>query len=184
MKSRTLADNVAQLQIWSNCALRSGWSAPSRVFLLACRPKPSFFSRRPTSFCPATKPRAANAADKCRWLLLTQRSGASGSPRIEGSTKSFNASKSPGCVSVAGLLPPPGLRTRAPNDAQPRPKSIKPRPIVLRAIPVATDTAAIPPRPAARASPAAKRRRSRSVRKGSRASKRDLMAVISTIPEM
>ena len=59
------------------------------------------------------KPRSASAAERSRWLLLTHRKGASGSPRIDGSTRSFKASKIPGCVSVAGFCPPPIRRTRS-----------------------------------------------------------------------
>ena len=35
-------------------------------------------------------------ADRWRWLRLTHRNAASGSPRIDGSTSSFKASKIPG----------------------------------------------------------------------------------------
>jgi hypothetical protein len=45
-------------------------------------------------------------------------------------------------------------------------RSAKPRPMVLRAIPVVRETATIPPRPAARASQAANKRRSLSLRNG------------------
>ncbi len=51
----------------------------------------------------AMKPRLASAAERWRWLRLTHRNGASGSPRIDGSTSSFRASKIPGCVSIAGF---------------------------------------------------------------------------------
>ena len=89
----------------SNCALRSGWPVPSRVFALACRLKPRRFSSRPTSFWPARKPKSASAADRWRWLLLTHSKAASGSPRTADCTKSFKVSRGPGCVSVAGLPP-------------------------------------------------------------------------------
>ena len=62
----------------SNWALRSGWLAPSRVLLLACRLKPRRRSKRPTSFWPAVKPRSASAADRWRWLLLTHSKGSLG----------------------------------------------------------------------------------------------------------
>jgi len=52
----------------------------------------------------------------------------------------------------------------------------------LRAIPVARDTATTPPCPAARASPAANNRRSRSSRTCSSASKLTLMASMSITP--
>src|ERR1700733_12777127 len=110
------------------------------------------------------KPRLASAAERWRWLRLTQRNAASGSPRIDGSASSFKASKIPGCVSIAGFCPPPLRRTRSLHRPAPDRRSAKPRPMVLRAIPVVRETAAIPPRPAARASLAANRRRSLSLR--------------------
>jgi hypothetical protein len=91
----------------------------------------------PTSFWPALKPKSASAADRWRWLLLTHSKAASGSPRIADCTKSFKVSRSPGCVSVAGLPPPPRRRTRELNITAPERKSARPRSIVLRAIPVA-----------------------------------------------
>jgi hypothetical protein len=166
----------------SNCAFRSGWLVPSRVFALACRLKPRRFSSRPTNFWPALKPNSASAADKWRWLLLTHSKAASGSPRIEDCTKSFKVSKRPGCISVAGLPPPPRRRMRVLDITAPERRSARPRSIVLRAIPVARDTATIPPCPAARASPAANNRRSLSSSTGSSASKRALMAAVSIIP--
>src|SRR5580700_2749923 len=110
--------------------------------------------------------RLASAAERWRWLRLTHRNAASGSPRIDGSTSSFKASKIPGCVSIAGFCPPPLRRTRSPHRTAPDRRSARPRPMVLRAIPVVCETAAIPPRPAARASLAANRRRSLSLRNG------------------
>ena len=91
----------------------------------------------------------------------------------------FKASRSPGWDSVAGLLPPPCRRTRVLHITAPDRRSDRPRPMVLRAIPVACVTAAMPPRPAARASLAANRRRPLSSRIGSRAAKRALMAARS-----
>jgi hypothetical protein len=90
-------------------------------------------------------PCSASAADKGRWLVLTHSSAASGSPRMEDCTNACKASRSPGWVSVAGLLPPPTRRTRSPSRAAR--KSARPHPIVLRAMPVARDTAATPPPP-------------------------------------
>src|SRR5271166_1487145 len=167
--------------MYSNCASRSGWLTPSRVLLFACRLKPRRRSRRPTNFWPAMKPRSASAADRRRWLLLTHRKAASGSPRIDDCTSSFNASKSPGWVSIAGLLPPPRRRTRPPNCSAPASRSARPRPMVLRATPVARETSATPPRPAARASQAANRRLSFSFRTGESASKRAVIAAVSII---
>src|SRR5580692_6309422 len=62
--------------------------------------------------------------------------------------------------------PPPLRRTRSLHRIAPDRRSAKPRPMVLRAIPVVRETATIPPRPAARASQAANKRRSLSLRNG------------------
>ena len=168
---------VSSALMCSNWALRSGWLAPSRVLALACRLKPSRCSRRPTSFWPALKPRSASVADRWRWLLLTHSKAASGSPRIDDCTRSRSAAKSPGCVSIAGLRPPPARRTRPPSAAVPARRSARPRPMVLRAIPLARETAVTPPRPAARASLAANKRRPLSSRDRASTSKRTLIAV-------
>ena len=68
------------------------------------------------------KPRLASAAERWRWLRLTHRNAASGSPRIDGSTSSFRASKIPGCVSIAGFCPPPLRRTRSAASHRPGPE--------------------------------------------------------------
>src|SRR5829696_7708359 len=92
----------------SNWASRSGWLAPSRVLRLACRLNPRRGSSRPTSFCPAAKPRSAKAADRWRWLLLTHRNGASGSPRIDsGSPRIVTPDR--GLHQVVQRLEKPGL---------------------------------------------------------------------------
>jgi hypothetical protein len=166
----------------SNWALRSGWLGPSRVLRLACRLKPSRRSRRPTSFWPAAKPRSVSARARWRWLVLTHSKAASGSPRMADCTSSPRASSRPGCVSTAGLRPPPGRRTRLPRSSRPRRSSARPRPMVLRATRVAVATAVTPPRPAARASLAVNRRRPRSSRNGAIASKRVRMPEISITP--
>ena len=64
---------------------------------------------------------------------LTHRNAASGSPRIDGSTSSFKASKIPGWISIAGFCPPPAgepARCTAPPPAR---RSARPRPMVLQA---------------------------------------------------
>src|SRR5262249_33786214 len=94
-------------------------------------------------------------------------------------TISSSAASSPGCVLSASLRPPPLRRMRPLGSFLPPRNSIRPRPMVLRAIPVASATAAMPPRPAACASLAATRRRSRSSRNGATASKRALIAAAS-----
>ena len=60
---------------------------------------------------------------------------------------------------MAGLRPPPGRRTRPGPGEPPRSSSAIPLRIVSKAIPVARAVAAIPPRPADRASAAAHNRR-------------------------
>ena len=122
---------------------------------------------------------SANVADKWRWLLLTHIKAASGSPRMDDCTNSFKAARIPGCVSIAGLPPPPCRRTRMLDITAPERRSARPRSIVLRARPVARDTATTPPRPAARASLAANNRRPFSSSDSARASNRALMAEIS-----
>lgn len=76
--------------------------------------------------------------------------------RVLGSTIVSRSEIHVGSASVSALRPPPARRTPpfALSDALPR-NSSRPRPIVLRAIPVASETAAIPPHPAASASDAA-----------------------------
>ena len=115
-------------------------------------------------------------------ISLTHSKAASGSPRMADCTSSLRASSRPGCVSTAGLRPPPGRRMRLPRSSRPRRSSARPRPMVLRATRVAVATAVTPPRPAARASLAVNRRRPRSSRNGAIASKRVRMPEISITP--
>src|SRR6202051_964903 len=71
------------------------------------------------------KRRLASAAERWRWLRLTHRNAASGSPRIDGSTSSFRASKIPDCISIAGFCPPPLRRTRSLHRTAPDLRSAK-----------------------------------------------------------
>jgi hypothetical protein len=87
-----------------------------------------------------------------------------GSPRSLGETSASKSSSSVAFVATRDLRPPPGRRTRSDDSPDAQASSFKPRPIVLAAIPVARETPAMPPYPAARASPAAKDRRPRSSR--------------------
>src|SRR5207342_3213174 len=115
---------------------------------------------------------------RLRRLLAVHNSGAIGSPRAVGSTRSFRSESKLGSVTTSGRRPPPLRRTRsgpAIGAASPR-SSASPRSIVLRATPVIRDTAVTPPCPAASASAAANRRRPRSFRIGSSASWRSLIA--------
>ena len=67
---------------------------------------------------------------------------------------------------VSGFLPPPGLRNRSGSSSGNRSSSLIPAWMVVLDIPVASATRAMPPRPIARASTAAQRRRVRSSSKG------------------
>jgi hypothetical protein len=82
-----------------------------------------------------------------------------------------------GPLTIAGLRPAPGRRTRC--DGSSCANSFKPRPIVLGAMPVAIATAAMPPYPAANASAAATRRRPRSSRNGATVENRSRMGSTS-----
>src|SRR5215475_14278198 len=84
-------------------------------------------------------------------------------------------------VVLSGLRPPPGRRTR-PSDISFRRSSASPRPMVLRARPVARITALTPPRPAAIASAAPKRRRPLSSNFGESVSYRSRIADSSITP--
>src|SRR5579859_555955 len=110
-------------------------------------------------------------------------SGAIGSPRVTGSTRSCRSGNSVGSIVVSGLRPPPGRRTRSRGGGGASPhNSFNARPMMLHARPVILATAMTPPRPALRASAAAKRRRPLSSRSGSSASKRCLIAASSITP--
>jgi hypothetical protein len=91
-----------------------------------------------------------------RRLRLVQSSGAVGSPRVVGSTRAFRSASRVASVSVSFFRPPPGRRTRFTSISVAESNSAKPRSIVLRASPVIRDNANTPPRPAVRASAAAK----------------------------
>src|SRR6516164_8174637 len=94
-----------------------------------------------------------------RTLLHVHCSGDCGSPRLSGSTSARKSSSRLVSVTLSGLRPPPGRRTQPASGVSSRRSSASPRPIVLRARPVARITALTPPRPAAIASAAPKRRR-------------------------
>src|ERR1700683_610461 len=68
------------------------------------------------------KPRLASAAERWRWLRLTHRNAASGSPRIDGSTSSFAAPHRPGpearqAAAYGAAGNPGGLRSRGNSAA-------------------------------------------------------------------
>src|SRR5436309_3286751 len=90
---------------------------------------------------------AAAEAQALGWRLLqVQRSGDIGSPRVNGSTRASRSSNSVVSVSVLGLRPPPGRRTRpvagwgAGDPAAAARSSRRPTPILLRLKPVACAT--------------------------------------------
>jgi len=92
------------------------------------------------------------------------------------------SASSVGSVSVSGLRPPPGRRTRPRSSVPPDSNSQIPVRIVSTAIPVARATAAIPPRPAERASAAAHNRRWRSLSSPAIARNRSPIATSSITP--
>src|SRR5713101_5453352 len=90
-----------------------------------------------------------------RTLLLVQRSGDSGSPRVTGSTSRSRSSLRLGSLLTLLLRPPP-LRRMRPSPA------LVPWLITGRESPVARETIETPPHPIANASLAASSRRVRS----------------------
>src|SRR5208283_599335 len=154
-------DGYSRLVLGHGCLDRVVDHTKLRVALLACRLNFCFFSNSPTTVWLILCPSLSSSAASRRRLLHVQRRGDIGSPRVSGSTSAFRSSSKPGSVSVNDLRPPPGRRTRlgAGGGAS---SSFRPRPIVLAAMRVTRETAAMPPRPAALASDAAKSRRCRS----------------------
>ncbi len=108
-----------------------------------------------------------------RQLFASHSSGRSGSLRVSGSIHSCRAESGPGCRAMFGWRPPLGRRTRpgSGNGVSFSP-SCRNRLIVERATPVGFATCAIPPRPKARASAAASKRRARFSECGDRAPNR------------
>jgi hypothetical protein len=99
---------------------------------------------------------------------VVQHNGEQGSPRRVGSTSASNAASSAGSVAVSDLRPPPSRRTR-PSGTSPASSSATPWEILDRDAPLAWATAAIPPWPSERASPASTNRCCRSSRCGNTA---------------
>ncbi len=97
----------------SGMAHRSGcWVRPSRVLRGAWRPRPAPCRRRPTVEGFTGWPGCWRAAANWAPLLHVYRNGDSGSPRVVGSTRASNASRSVGSSTVKALRPPPGRRGR------------------------------------------------------------------------
>ena len=103
----------------------------------------------------------------------------SGSFRVVESTRRLRSSSSLGSFAAVAVWPPPCRRIRPFGKADSPGRSLRCRSIGLRATPVANETAVTPPQPAACASAAATRRRTRSSRNGETASKRCFIAVVS-----
>jgi hypothetical protein len=106
-----------------------------------------------------------------------------GSPQIDRSTSSFNASNSRGCVSIAGFCPPPLRRTLSLHCAAPDRRSGRPRPMCCER----SRWRAEPPRFRHGQPRAVHSRRTgagiSSLRNGPRASKRAWMASGLIIPQ-
>src|SRR5713226_9640992 len=97
-----------------------------------------------------------------RTLLLVQRSGDCGSPRVTGSTSRSRSSLKPGSLLTLLLRPPPFLRIRPSPTLAPCCSSLIPWLMTGRESPVARETIETPPHPIASASLAASSRRVRS----------------------
>src|ERR1700676_1151355 len=83
-----------------------------------------------------------------RRLLQVHSSGDCGSPRVSGSTSVRRSSSKLASVSLRGLRPPPGRRTRSASGVSSARNSASQRTIVLRATPRTRMTALTPPCPA------------------------------------
>ena len=109
----------------------------------------AFFSEKITN-CALTHGMSGRGSSAANFvvLLLVQRNGDSGSPRVTGSTSRLSASLNPGSVSVIRLRPPPGRRLR-PSTTDTADgvshSSACPAWMVPRLIPVARDTMLTPP---------------------------------------
>ena len=122
---------------------------------------------RSLAACPCVWSAAANFAA----LLHVHRSSDIGSPRVTGSTRVSRAGTRCGSRVPSGLRPPPGRRHRSGGVGEPvagtgSARSCMPARTVARDRPVASATWLMPPRPRARASTAAQRRRARSSKSG------------------
>src|SRR5674476_1163924 len=142
---------------WENWASRSGCCPPSIVLALPCRLKPCSCSSRATVSAPTRCPAEVSSPASLRVDSVVQHSEDSGSPRRVGSTSLSSATSSAGSVAVTVLRPPPSRRTRF-SGACPDSNSATPAEIRDRDTPLAWATAAMPPWPNDRASPAMTRR--------------------------
>src|SRR4051794_20503073 len=138
------------------------------VLALACRLKPCSRSSRATVSAPTGCPALLSSAASLRVDSVVQHTGERGAPRRVGSTSASSAASRAGSVAVSGLRPPPARRTR-PSGACPASSSATPWEILDRDAPLAWATAAIPPWPSERASPARTNRCCRSSRCGNTA---------------
>ena len=126
---------------------------------------------------------SASADASLSRLFDTHSSGRVGSPNVAGSMRRLRSSSNVASRSSFRRGPPPSRRTR-PRTSGGASRSFKPRSMVLRANPVMRETAARPPRPAARTSLAANNRRPRSSRFEPSASHRRRITSPSIMPAL
>ena len=83
------------------------------VLRFPCKLQPAALSNSPTRVRLAWWPCCCSASASRRRLLQVYRNGDSGSPRVVGSTSASRSSTNVGSLTIAGLRPAPGRRTRA-----------------------------------------------------------------------
>src|SRR6266511_3719933 len=167
---------------YRNWASRSGCCVPSNVLVLRvpCRLYPTDQSIWATTEWLTVCPSAVSSAASFLVDFVVHRSGDSGSPRDCGSMRESKDCRTAGSATSTLLRPPPPARTRpAIPGSSPASNSRTPRRMVGRDTPLARCTAAIPPRPHARASAPNAKRRSRSFNRGSSDPNREAIAANS-----
>src|SRR6266540_775498 len=165
---------------YRNWASRSGCCVPSNVLRVPCRLYPTDQSIWATTEWLTVCPSAVSSAASFLVDFVVHRSGDSGSPRDCGSMRESKDCRTAGSATSTLLRPPPAARTRpAIPGSSPASNSRTPRRMVGRDTPLARCTAAIPPRPHARASAPNAKRRSRSFNRGSSDPNREAIAANS-----
>ena len=133
-----------------NRASRSGCWLPSSTFAIPCRLYPSARSTRASASLPHRNPRRAICRAISRSDSVVQVTAATGSPRVDSSSRPRSACLNPGCVSSAFFRPAPGRRDRPGSGSVPSASSPAPAITVARdtpAAPAITATAAASPHP-------------------------------------
>src|SRR6266511_862630 len=165
---------------YRNWASRSGCCVPSNVLRVPCRLYPTDQSIWATTEWLTVCPSAVSSAASFLVDFVVHRSGDSGSPRDCGSMRESKDCRTAESPPSTLLRPPPAARTRpAIPGSSPASNSRTPRRMVGRDTPLARCTAAIPPRPHARASAPNAKRRSRSFNRGSSDPNREAIAANS-----